>query len=125
MIDILMMIVVTEALVELICHARIFDSTRNKIKEINWFFKELLDCPYCLSVWAGLLSAALYSNLDVWPVRIFCIIIAFHRLSNVLHLAYKILLDANLNQILRRTSAAPKNVEKRGETTDFENRLSA
>lgn len=102
--DILMMIVVTEALVEIVCKAQILEIPRERLKQSCWFLNELLSCSYCFSVWAGAISLVLYFYLDHWPVMALCLLITFHRLSNYLHVIFKLIFDANLNQILQRTS---------------------
>ena len=54
------------------------------------FLHDLLDCPYCTSVWVSLFYVImLYITIDVYAlssVFIFImLVIAFHRLSNILH----------------------------------------
>lgn len=81
----------TEAITELLFNGEIFDKLRNKLSEIG-FFKRLFQCKYCLSVWCGFISAVLFLYLfDFFIVKLFCLGIIFHRISNYIHGVYKLL----------------------------------
>ena len=67
--------------------AFLFNRSDNRIIK---FLHEILDCPYCLSVWVSLFYiTVLYITMYVYAlssVFIFImLVIAFHRLSNILH----------------------------------------
>jgi hypothetical protein len=96
-----LLIIATEALVELICKAEILNRPRYWIQSRCWFFKELLSCPYCVSVWVGMFVALL---LWIDNTYVFIVIygLCFHRLSNFLHLLFSWVRDSHFNIILNR-----------------------
>jgi hypothetical protein len=61
-------------------------SSNNRIMK---FFHDLLDCPYCTSVWVSLFSIAMLylyiNNLLPRILALFFMGIVLHRLSNILH----------------------------------------
>jgi len=67
--------------------AFLFNRSSNKILK---FLHELIDCPYCTSVWVSLFYISmLYLIVEVHVLSsvfvFFMLVIAFHRVSNVLH----------------------------------------
>lgn len=79
-------IIATEALVELITTASIFDVTRARIMASSHFFEELLSCGYCTSVWvAAAFAWALPGTLGYWWLDVILKTLALHRASNVFH----------------------------------------
>jgi len=57
----------------------------------------LLGCNYCVSVYAGVLTAGIYFFLDVMVVKLIVIALAIHRLSNFLHLSFSLLRDRQMD----------------------------
>jgi hypothetical protein len=102
---ILLCIVVTEALVELLCKSKLFLFFRNFISILsnkdNWFCKyiigfvdKVISCGYCTSVWVSSVVTPViiftfcdYNviNLKDW-LLIFMLLLFVHRLSNYLHM---------------------------------------
>ena len=64
----------------------LFNRSKNKIMK---FLHDLIDCPYCTSVWVSLFYVVLLYLTGAYmlsPVFVFfMLVIAFHRLSNILH----------------------------------------
>lgn len=90
----LLAIIITEAITEIVTKSEIFSFFRAKVfylgqnnKVFEWFHK-LLDCGYCFSFWAGMLSSFILLkdiNLINCYLDPFLIGIVLHRLSNLLH----------------------------------------
>jgi len=99
----LFLIILTEALVELICKAEILERPRNYVKSWGWFTRNLLECYYCTSVWVGLIVAPLYFMISNTLLFVFCIGIVIHRLSNYLHLLFSILRDHQITTRINRS----------------------
>ena len=79
-------IIATEALVELITTASIFDVPRAKLMAKSPFLEELLACGYCTSVWiAAAFAWALPGTLGYWWLDILIKTLALHRASNIFH----------------------------------------
>ncbi len=95
----LLAIIAVEALTQLICKAEIFDTPREWLSRCS-FFERLLSCGYCVSVWSALFVIVLlmFWNYTQW----FILLLVLHRISNVLHDVYGVLLQAKINLILRR-----------------------
>jgi len=67
--------------------ASLFNHSGNRIVK---FLHEVLDCPYCTSVWVSLFYVVmLYLVVEVYALSsafmFIMFVIAFHRLSNILH----------------------------------------
>lgn len=93
-------IIAAEAMTQLTCKAEIFDRLRNWLKSLSSFTNELLSCPYCVSVWVAAFTVILYCFYDLtW---IFVLLLVIHRVSNVLHDVFSIILNFKINQILQR-----------------------
>jgi hypothetical protein len=95
----LILIVATEALVELWKKAMPLQGIRRKLTAWTPFLEidgqHLFDCGYCLSVWIGacvLISYSFFNGL----IYIFGAL-AIHRASNYLHLVISYLRDLQLN----------------------------
>lgn len=93
---VLLLLLNIEASTNIISKSELFKPLRRflfKYGEKNVFFKylhELIDCPYCMSVWVSAFYVCvslvvLFDTIFLGIFLIFCIIIALHRLSNVLH----------------------------------------
>lgn len=109
LVKILMLVIVTEALVELICKAEILEHPRCWLKSRYWFFKELLDCPYCTSVWMGMFMAlTLLSDNTYLLIGIYGI--SLHRLSNFLHLVFSWIRNLQFNVVLNRKNLGDDSV---------------
>jgi ABC-type sulfate transport system permease subunit len=93
-------IIAAEAMTQLACKAQIFDTLRNKIKETSKFYTTLLECPYCVSVWVATFTVIL---LYGWAyTKWFIIMLVIHRMSNLLHDITRYVLNAKVDQILKR-----------------------
>lgn len=97
---ILLCIIATEAITQLICKAEIFDTIREKIKNLSKFTNDLLSCPYCVSVWSGMFLVFLYWQWEY--TELFVLLLVLHRCSNVLHDIYKVIVNFKIDQILKR-----------------------
>lgn len=42
----------------------LFAEVRNYLRELNWFFKKLLNCPFCQGFWTGLFYHFIVYNND-------------------------------------------------------------
>jgi hypothetical protein len=93
-------IIAAEAMTQLTCKAEIFDRLRNWIKSLSNFTNELLSCPYCVSVWVAGFTVLLYISYE-WAWW-FILLLVIHRISNVLHDIFSIVLNFKIDQILRR-----------------------
>jgi len=82
-------VVLTEALTELAIKSEIFKPFREAISKHSVWFKELLSCGYCFSVWAALavilLTEIHYPVTGILAVDIGLTVVVVHRLSNILH----------------------------------------
>jgi len=101
LLKIIILVIITEALVELICKAEIFERPRNFIKSWGWFTRELLECYYCTSVWIGIIVVILFYVNNIY-LNVLGLGIMIHRLSNYLHLVFGILRDHQLDIRINR-----------------------
>jgi uncharacterized membrane protein len=93
-------IVAVEAITQLICKAEIFNRLRNYIQSLSKFTNELLECPYCVSVWVAVFITVLYY---FWEYSCyFVIMLVVHRISNWLHDSSRIITNYKIDQIMRR-----------------------
>lgn len=93
LLEIIVAVLLVEAITNILTKSELFEPPRKFLFEsenkVLGFTHTIVDCPYCTSVWIGLLVAFfLYLNsayalpsVLVW----FCIGVVLHRLSNVLH----------------------------------------
>jgi hypothetical protein len=96
----IMCIIAAEAMTQLACKAEIFDRLREWLKNLSRFTNELFSCPYCVSVWVAGFTVILYIFYEVaWA---FVLLLVIHRISNVLHDVFSIMLNLKIDQILRR-----------------------
>jgi len=89
LINIVLFVVVTEAITELVVKSELFEPLRkycfeSKYKIFN-FIHRIIDCGYCFSVWAGFFVIILNYVTSNFIVDIFMLGIAIHRLSNIFH----------------------------------------
>lgn len=87
--NIIISLLLTEALTELAVKSEIFHPARkflfeSKNKFFNYIHK-IFDCGYCFSVWAGMLSVFLVFYLDNSIINFIVLGLIVHRLSNVFH----------------------------------------
>jgi hypothetical protein len=95
-----MCIIATEAMTQLACKAELFDRFRDWIKSLSKFTDELLSCPYCVSVWVAGFTVILYVYYE-WTWW-FVLMLVIHRLSNVLHDIFRIVVNFKIDQVLNR-----------------------
>lgn len=96
----IMCIIAAEAMTQLTCKAEIFNRLRDWIKSLSPFTNELLSCPYCVSVWVAAFTVLLYIGYEfAWW---FILLLVIHRISNVVHDMFSIILNYKIDQILRR-----------------------
>lgn len=97
----ILLIIATEALTQLLCKAEIFNRPRYWLSSKCWFFKELLSCPYCVSVWAAIFILSL---LPFWQYSKWLLfILAIHRLSNALHDLFGVITGKKIDLIVKRS----------------------
>ena len=102
--NIIVLIILIEALTNLISKSDIFAFIRKYCFESNnkllGFIHKLLDCPYCTSVWIAMFVIGLYelyiSNLLPSILTLFFMAIILHRLANIIHFIID-RLDSNHN----------------------------
>jgi len=92
-----------EGLVELIHGAEILRGPRDWLKRRSIFFKRLLECKYCLSVWcAGAVLAMWLGTRQVpqaiWPVWL----LALHRAANRVHDVLDLIVQAKFQLYFTR-----------------------
>lgn len=83
-------VVFVEGATELICKSLFFAPLRVRLSEEHTFFKELLGCGYCTSVWVALWPAAFFAFkvTSGWLIPVILVIplvVVLHRLANFLH----------------------------------------
>lgn len=93
-IPIISTIILIEAITNIVSKSDLFKPMREFLfnkgeNKLFRFMHLLVDCPYCLSVWVSvpcIVVLYLYIN-NLLPLVLMwvCIVIIFHRLSNVLH----------------------------------------
>lgn len=62
----------------------------------------LCDCPYCVSLWVGILAVIGYLYMDSVVVVYIVVGLVAHRLSNYFHILFSILRDMQLDLRIRR-----------------------
>jgi hypothetical protein len=88
-----------EALVQLWFHAAPLQGVRQWIIRSTPFLiskrqdTHLMDCKYCVSVWAGAFLMVAYFYMDYPAVMYFIGLLIIHRLSNFLHLVFSWIRD--------------------------------
>ena len=86
-----LVIIMVEAVTEIIISSEIFLGIRNWFAKRSSFFQKLLSCGYCFSVWvAASVAWVLPGDVTTYPyLDIIIKIFVVHRLSNVLHELFK------------------------------------
>lgn len=87
--------------VEVYHHGSIFADTRARFEAKGGFFADLLACPFCLSVWVGVLFAGMYMSDYVWLVSP-VVGLAASRLANLCN---------DLSRSYNRTPKGPESEE--------------
>lgn len=73
-----------EAVTEIIGESDLFAPLRSLLKPVPWLGR-LLDCRYCISVWAGLVGGLAFHFREIPAVWIVTAGFSLHRMANVLH----------------------------------------
>lgn len=91
----ILLILNVEAVTNILSKSEIFKPFRaflfkHSTNRIMKFLHELIDCPYCTSVWVSLFYVTmLYLVVEVYALSsvfvFFMLVIALHRIANVLH----------------------------------------
>ena len=107
MYKIILMVIFTEAIVNLIFYAGPLQKIRKNIIQCTPFLifegDHLLECKYCTSFWIGILSSIIFLFLINYLIVLFFIYaIVFHRLSNYVHIVFSIIRDHQFNLRLNR-----------------------
>ena len=108
MTDILVLAIFAEAIVELWKKAAPIQPLREWLTDITpWLYSQaqqthLLNCPYCLSVYAGFAAIFLYWLAAYVPVKWFIYAVAIHRMSNWIHIIFSLFRDMQLNMRIKR-----------------------
>jgi hypothetical protein len=107
MIKWLVMIILVEALTELLYKAAPLQGIRNWVIKVTPFLRSeeqghLLECKYCTAVWVGFVVVLVGTYLDYELVRVFALMIVLGRLSNYVHIVYSTIRDKQLNMRLSR-----------------------
>jgi hypothetical protein len=83
------LVLVTEAIVELVIKSEIFRPVREQIFKAGDWFKKLFSCGYCFSVWVAtglvFLSQTSYPLVGNKFLDLALAALVVHRLSNILH----------------------------------------
>lgn len=94
--------IVCEAITEIIGASTIFEPMRDLIiKRKISFFKDLLECKYCLSVWiSAFVCSTCWMALGIGVNIIFLGVLIFvvHRMSNILHLIFDSIMEYKMNR---------------------------
>jgi len=88
MLNFILLIIATEATTNIITKSTFFEPLREWIfkrrkKKVFGFVNNLIDCPYCTSVWVAMLLFCLYGLIPYFVIILS--ILSIHRLSNILH----------------------------------------
>ena len=109
MLKLILVVIAVEAMVELWKKAAPLQPAREWLVRVTPFLyserqqTHLLQCPYCLSVYAGVAGTCLYFYADTVPAKWLIIALVIHRLSNFVHLAMSALRDKQLDIRIQRT----------------------
>lgn len=82
-------IITTEAITEIVVKSELFEPVRkllfeSKYKILN-FIHKILDCGYCFSVWASLITVLALFIINNIIIDFLIVVIVVHRLSNLVH----------------------------------------
>lgn len=87
-ISVIIAVICTEAITQLIVHSEIFRPLRNLAENAGDFTGNLVNCGYCVSVWAAIPCAFFMAPLafpsEYWQLNWFIWMLVIHRLSNFL-----------------------------------------
>jgi hypothetical protein len=82
----ILFIITVEAITEIAINSELWETPREWLKKRGWFFKSLLSCGWCFSMWVAWgLYGFLYWTEAWWILFPF----VAHRASNYLHVAYE------------------------------------
>lgn len=81
-------VISTEAVTEIALHSELWDKPRSWLMARGWFFKSLLGCGWCLSVW---IAAGLFAVVQITEFTWILYVLSGHRLSNYIHLGFGIM----------------------------------
>lgn len=65
-------------------------------------YGSLFDCKYCVSFYVGILGVFLYIYLNNPIFLCICVAIVLHRISNYIHVVYRIIVDLQTDIRIRR-----------------------
>ena len=92
---IILVILNVEATTNIVSKSEIFKPLRKYLfnhsnNRVGKFFHDLIDCPYCTSVWISLfyicaIFLSVIFNIVALILILFMLVIGLHRLSNILH----------------------------------------
>ena len=88
-VKILFLVILTEAITELVIKSEIFEPLRNRIKVVGSWFEKLFSCGYCFSVWSAF-TVVFIAQIS-YPLTGYILLdlsltaLIVHRLSNILH----------------------------------------
>lgn len=111
-IKLMILAIATEAAVELWKKAAPLQGIREwAIRKTPYLYSErqqshLLECPYCLSVWGGMMAMAAFFYMDSTAVLFITGALATQRLSNFLHLCFSFLRDQQMDLRVARNVRA-------------------
>jgi hypothetical protein len=100
---IILLVIATEAVVELVKRAAPLQGIKKWIIiQTPFLFSEdqqthLLDCPWCISLYAGALAMAAFFYMEVAWVLFITGSLAIARLSNFIHIIFSLMRDRQLN----------------------------
>lgn len=89
----LLIIICVEAITELLSKSEFFMPLRKylfeKQKPVYRFLHDIIDCPYCLSVWVSVINVVYFYFIFKYTTSIIFMfipmVLVFHRMSNILH----------------------------------------
>lgn len=105
--EVLATVILIEAVTNLLSKSDIFKPIRawffeHKNHKVFSFIHDILDCPYCTSVWVSLFSITMLclyiNNLLPHILALFFMGLVLHRLSNILHFIID-RIDSNHNDL--------------------------
>jgi hypothetical protein len=88
MLNLILLAIATEATTNIITKSTMFEPLRKWIfekreKKVFRFVNNLIDCPYCTSVWVAMLLFCLYGLIPFFSMIL--MVLAIHRFSNIIH----------------------------------------
>jgi len=99
MIKFILVALLVESVTNIVSKSEIFLPIRRWLFYKNKFLHNLIDCPYCLSVWVGLLCSVLCDIKLTFSENLYVDYIIsgllLHRSSNILHYLIDLLMERN------------------------------